>query len=55
MLDVPTLVNAYEKVVLLWLNEGETNLWWRHDQRMVLNTDRFRLHRSLRRTLARFR
>jgi len=55
MLDVPTLVNAYEHAVFPWFNEGEPTLWWSPDPRMVLHTDRFRLHRSLRRTLARFR
>lgn len=53
-LDVDTLRRAYEGGIFPWFSEGQPNLWWSTDPRMVLFTDEFRLHRSLRKTLARF-
>jgi len=54
-LDVPTLVQAYAHAVFPWFNPGEPVLWWSPNPRMVLRTEQFKLHRSLRKTLARFR
>lgn len=54
-LDVPTLVNAYSRGIFPWFSEGQPVLWWCPDPRMVLHTQNFRLHRSLRKTLKTFR
>ncbi len=54
-LDVPTLVAAYSGTVFPWFSEGEPILWWSPDPRMVLPVERFRLHRSLRKLIRRFR
>ncbi|MDO5290358.1 MAG: leucyl/phenylalanyl-tRNA--protein transferase [Pseudomonadota bacterium] len=53
-LDVPTLRAAYARTIFPWFSPGEPVLWWSPDPRMVLHVAHFRLHRSLRRTLARF-
>ena len=53
-LDVESLERAYRGGVFPWFSEGQPILWWSTDPRMVLFTDEFRLHRSLRKTLARF-
>lgn len=53
-LDVDTLARAYSRGIFPWFSEGQPILWWSTDPRMVLFTDEFRLHRSLRKTLARF-
>jgi leucyl/phenylalanyl-tRNA--protein transferase len=53
-LDVPTLVAAYRQTIFPWFSEGEPIMWWSPDPRMVLDAREFRLHRSLRKTLARF-
>ncbi len=55
VLDVPTLVNAYANGVFPWFSDDQPILWWSPDPRMVLHTAEFRLHRSLRKTLNRFR
>ncbi len=54
-LDVATLQRAYSSGIFPWFSEGQPILWWSTDPRMVLFTDAFRLHRSLRKTLAKFR
>jgi len=54
ILDVPTLERAYSSGIFPWFSAGQPILWWSTDPRMVLFTDEFRLHRSLRKTLARF-
>jgi leucyl/phenylalanyl-tRNA---protein transferase len=51
VLDVPTLVAAYSKGIFPWYSAGQPVLWWSTDPRMVLRTDAFRLHRSLRKTI----
>jgi leucyl/phenylalanyl-tRNA--protein transferase len=51
VLDVPTLVAAYSQGIFPWFSEGQPILWWSTDPRMVLNTQEFRLHRSLRKTI----
>jgi leucyl/phenylalanyl-tRNA--protein transferase len=53
-LDVDSLRRAYSGGIFPWFSEGQPILWWSTDPRMVLYTHEFRLHRSLRRTLARF-
>ena len=53
-LDVETLHRAYSGGIFPWFSEGQPILWWSTDPRMVLFTGEFRLHRSLRKTLARF-
>ena len=53
-LDVATLLAAYRAGLFPWFNADEPILWWSPDPRMVLAVQRFRLHRSLRRTLQRF-
>lgn len=55
VLDAPTLIAAYSSTIFPWFSEGEPVLWWSPDPRMVLATHAFRLHRSLRKTLQRFR
>jgi leucyl/phenylalanyl-tRNA--protein transferase len=53
-LDVATLRRAYAGGIFPWFSEGQPILWWSTDPRMVLFTDEFRLHRSLRKTISRF-
>ncbi len=55
VLDVPTLVAAYSATIFPWFSEGEPLLWWSPDPRMVLQVAQFRLHRSLRQAIRRFR
>lgn len=49
-----TLTRAYSEGIFPWFSQGQPILWWSPDPRMVLQTDRFRLHRSLRKILHRF-
>jgi leucyl/phenylalanyl-tRNA---protein transferase len=53
-LDVASLQQAYAGGIFPWFSEGQPILWWSTDPRMVLYTAEFRLHRSLRKTLAKF-
>ena len=53
-LTVDTLRNAYGNGIFPWFSEGQPNLWWSPDPRMVLQVANFRLHRSLRKRLQRF-
>ena len=53
-LDVPTLVQAYSQGIFPWFSLDQPPLWWSPDPRMVLQTQHFRLHRSLRKTLTHF-
>ena len=53
-LDVNTLRRAYCQGIFPWFNDGQPILWWSPDPRMVLKTDAFRLHRSMRQTLKAF-
>ena len=53
-LDVDSLHRAYSNGIFPWFSEGQPILWWSTDPRMVLFTGELRLHRSLRKTLARF-
>ncbi|MBS0505779.1 MAG: leucyl/phenylalanyl-tRNA--protein transferase [Proteobacteria bacterium] len=54
-LDVARLTQAYSRGIFPWFSAGQPILWWSPDPRMVLPVADFRLHRSLRRTLLRFR
>lgn len=53
-LEPPTLQAAYRQGIFPWYSEGQPILWWSPDPRMVLPPDRFRMHRSLRKSLQRF-
>ena len=53
-LSVASLKRAYAAGIFPWFSEGQPILWWSPDPRMVLQTSRFRLHRSFRRTLKHF-
>jgi len=53
-LDVDSLQRAYASGIFPWFSEGQPILWWSTDPRMVLFTGEFKLHRSLRKTVARF-
>lgn len=53
-LDVPTLLRAYSRGIFPWFSEGQPNLWWSPDPRMVLQTQQFKLHRSLRKSIRHF-
>lgn len=54
-LDCSTLRRAYGAGIFPWFSEGQPILWWSPNPRMVLPVAEFRLHRSFRKTLARFR
>jgi len=54
-LDTHTLINAYSNGIFPWFSAGQPILWWSTDPRMVLRTDSFKLHRSLKKTLQHFR
>jgi leucyl/phenylalanyl-tRNA--protein transferase len=53
-LDVESLHRAYRAGIFPWFSKGQPILWWSTDPRMVLFTDEFKLHRSLRKVLAKF-
>jgi leucyl/phenylalanyl-tRNA---protein transferase len=53
-LSVETLARAYQQGIFPWFSQGQPILWWSPDPRMVLQIADFKLHRSLRKTLARF-
>lgn len=54
-LDVAWLRHAYRHGIFPWYAPGQPILWWSPDPRMVLQVARFKLSRSLRKTIARFR
>ena len=54
-LDVAHLTAAYHRGIFPWFSAGQPILWWSPDPRMVLEPSSFRLHRSLRKTLQKFR
>jgi leucyl/phenylalanyl-tRNA--protein transferase len=54
-LDCSTLRRAYGAGIFPWFSEGQPILWWSPNPRMVLSVAQFRLHRSFRKTLMRFR
>ncbi|KAF3996388.1 leucyl/phenylalanyl-tRNA--protein transferase [Glaciimonas immobilis] len=45
------LLNAYRHGIFPWFSENQPILWWSTDPRMVLQTDRFKISPSLRKTL----
>jgi leucyl/phenylalanyl-tRNA---protein transferase len=49
-----TLRLAYAQGIFPWFSQGQPILWWSPEPRMALHIDNFRLHRSMRKTLARF-
>ncbi|HEY8049972.1 MAG TPA: leucyl/phenylalanyl-tRNA--protein transferase [Ramlibacter sp.] len=51
-LDADSLLRAYSSGIFPWFSEGQPILWWSTDPRMVLVPADFRLHRSLRKTIA---
>ncbi|MDP3699532.1 MAG: leucyl/phenylalanyl-tRNA--protein transferase [Hylemonella sp.] len=53
-LDVDSLCQAYGHGIFPWFSTGQPILWWSPDPRMVLEVAKFRLHRSLRKTLQKF-
>lgn len=53
-LDAAHLRMAYQHGIFPWFSPGQPNLWWSPDPRMVLKTEAFRLHPSLRKTLRKF-
>lgn len=50
-LSAARLLESYSRGVFPWFSPGQPVLWWSPDPRMVLQTDRFRFHRSLRKSL----
>lgn len=53
-LDADALQAAYARGIFPWFGPGDPVLWWSPAPRMVLKPREFRLHRSLRRTIAKF-
>ncbi len=54
-LSVGRLREAYRQGIFPWYSAGQPILWWSPDPRMVLATADFKWHRSLRKTVDRFR
>ncbi|GAB1387686.1 leucyl/phenylalanyl-tRNA--protein transferase [Melaminivora sp.] len=54
-LTVPRLRQAYAQGCFPWYSQGQPILWWSPQPRMVLPVAQFRLHRSLKKNLLRFR
>ena len=54
-LSTDTLMRAYGHGIFPWFSDGQPILWWSPDPRMALRSSDFRLHRSLRKTLLRFK
>jgi leucyl/phenylalanyl-tRNA--protein transferase len=54
-LEVSSLLQAYGLGIFPWFSAGQPILWWSPNPRMVLSTPDFRLHRSLRKSITRFR
>lgn len=54
VLDTPSLLRAYQHGIFPWFSLGQPILWWSPDPRMVLKTDGFRLHRSLKKAIRHF-
>ncbi len=54
-LSTTRLKLAYAQGIFPWYAKGQPILWWSPDPRMVLQTRHFKLSRSLRKTLQRFR
>jgi leucyl/phenylalanyl-tRNA--protein transferase len=54
-LNIETLKRAYSCGIFPWFGLEQPILWWSPDPRMVLNCKNFKLHRSLQKTLTRFK
>jgi leucyl/phenylalanyl-tRNA--protein transferase len=54
VLDTDSLYRAYSAGIFPWFSDDQPVLWWSTDPRMVLAPAEFKLHRSLRKTLAKF-
>ncbi|MBU3652301.1 MAG: leucyl/phenylalanyl-tRNA--protein transferase [Limnohabitans sp.] len=54
-LSVARLKQAYGQGTFPWFSAGQPILWWCTNPRMVLQTASFRLHRSLRQAVKKFR
>lgn len=52
-LSIARLLDAYRHGIFPWYSEGQPLLWWSPDPRTVLFPARFKLSRSLRKTLTR--
>ena len=50
-LSVTRLLKAYRQGIFPWFMPGEPVLWWSTDPRLVLFVDRFKISRSLHKTL----
>lgn len=50
-LSVTRLLNAYRRGIFPWFSVGDPILWWSPDPRTVLDPNRVRISRSLRKTL----
>lgn len=55
LLDVETLCRAYSQGIFPWFNDGQPILWWSPSPRMTLDVAKFRLHRSLKQSIKKFR
>lgn len=51
VLNAATLLDAYRQGIFPWFSDDQPILWWSTDPRMVLRTDRFKLHPSTRKLL----
>src|SRR5690606_25660757 len=49
------LTQAYRQGIFPWFSPGQPVLWWTTDPRMVLPVDAFKVSRSLRKAIQRFR
>lgn len=54
-LSTERLRQAYERGIFPWFSQGQPVLWWSTDPRMVLPVAEFKVSRSLRKTVQRFR
>lgn len=50
-LTTASLLDAYNSGIFPWFSEGEPVLWWSPDPRMVLFIDRFKVSKSLNKTI----
>jgi leucyl/phenylalanyl-tRNA---protein transferase len=51
VLDTDTLLRAYQQGAFPWFSDKQPILWWSPEPRMILKTDAFRLHRSLKKRI----
>jgi leucyl/phenylalanyl-tRNA---protein transferase len=50
-LELETILTAYTRGIFPWFEEGQPILWWSPDPRLVLYLNKFKLSRSLSKTL----